>query len=501
MQPAVAMNLHDPAGIMFPHLKAITSDLQALFERVFLTVTAVTQQNSPEHISWLQSDSFFDVTYHAHEVSVGDDFLTLYSHAAAACHPEQVIHLCFIDRVAFALQTEHRVAFMADVQSLTPEDTPLIFQRSAAAWETHPRNYRDLEQMITTVGEWLFGKSLDFAWCHLALQTHQLQQALSHITRRDLAMLSEFVLALRYSFETKEVNWLTWEDPFILSCDPQQLKAEREQSVSETRKRLTYVIPMLQLLYATAERDKMINSASTVALAVLYHDPPGTLYDQIERVLPVLNDTFAGIAVQASHGANARSLALFAAANALVEQRSSVEESAGPKYGKFRRQALALALKFDAPFLMYCDGDRVLHWADRYPNELPRLVACLPENDFTIIGRTPRAFETHPGYQRDTEGIINRVYAAISGFPWDVTAAARGLSRQAAAAILAGCPDDDITNDVSWPLFLQSATDLTLGYTAVEGLEFETGDRFAEEIAAAGSYDKWLKQIDADPRR
>jgi hypothetical protein len=246
------MNLHDPTGIMFPHLKAITPDLQALFERVFLTVTAVTQQKFPQYSVWLQPDDFFHVTYHADEVTVGEDFLTLYHRAAAACHPEQIIHLCFIDRVAFALQSEHRAAFMADIRDLSSADTPLIFQRSAAAWETHPHNYRDLEQMVTTAGKWLFGKSLDFAWCHLVLPAHQLQHILPLITRRDLAMFCELVLALKDEIKTRDVDWLAWEDPFILGRDARQLKSEREQNPSETRKRLAYVILMLQLLYETA---------------------------------------------------------------------------------------------------------------------------------------------------------------------------------------------------------------------------------------------------------
>lgn len=253
MQPVAAMNLHDPAGIMFPHLKAITPDLQALFERVFLTVTAVTQQKFPQYSVWLQPNSFFHVTYHADDVTVGEDFLTLYRRAAAASHSEQTVHLCFIDRVAFALQSEHRAAFMADIQNLSSTDVPLIFQRSAAAWETHPQNYRDLERMVTTAGEWLFGKSLDFAWCHLVLQARQLQRILPLMTRCDLAMFCELVLALRDEFKTKDVDWLAWEDPFLIGRDALELKMEREQSPVETRKRLAYVIPMLQLLGESAE--------------------------------------------------------------------------------------------------------------------------------------------------------------------------------------------------------------------------------------------------------
>ena len=45
----------------------------------------------------------------------------------------------------------------------------------------------------------------------------------------------------------RAVDWLSWEDPFILSFDPDRLKLEREQSVAETKKRLSHVTSILQL--------------------------------------------------------------------------------------------------------------------------------------------------------------------------------------------------------------------------------------------------------------
>src|SRR6185369_12610676 len=115
---------------------------------------------------------------------------------------------------------------------------PLIFQRSEAAWETHPRNYRELEQIVTRVGELLFNRSLDFAWCHLVVQAAQLQAILPHIKNHDLSMVAEMVLLLKDEIQTQSVDWLAWEDPFICDRDPRQLKQEREQSSAETQKRL-----------------------------------------------------------------------------------------------------------------------------------------------------------------------------------------------------------------------------------------------------------------------
>jgi len=238
----------------------------------------------------------------------------------------------------------------------------------------------------------------------------------------------------------------------------------------------------------------------TVALAVTYHDPEGRMHQQIKRVLPVLTDLFGGLALRASHSAHPPSLALFAEAGAAIARGTPERAVERFKLGQARREAVALALQFDCPFILYCDGDRVLHWAERYPKELEQVVTGMADYDFTVLGRTPRAFDSHPRIQRDTEAIVNRAFATVSGHAWDVTAATRGLARRAAMAILAGCPDEEVSTDVSWPLFLERAGSFSLGYIATEGMEFETPDRYGEEIAQAGGLAPWLARLDADPR-
>jgi hypothetical protein len=44
------------------------------------------------------------------------------------------------------------------------------------------------------------------------------------------------------------VDWLAWEDPFLLGRDPAEMKAEREQSTDEYEKRLSYCLPMVEAL-------------------------------------------------------------------------------------------------------------------------------------------------------------------------------------------------------------------------------------------------------------
>lgn len=248
MKPIAVIPMHDPTGVMFPHLEAITPVLKQVFAQVFVSVTAITQRRLPDSVARLEENDFFQVSRYKFDITVGEDFLTLYAKTASACHPDQILHLCFIDRVAYALQSNYQADFIRDVKAVKGEQTPLIFARSESAWQTHPGNYRAVERMATNAGELLFGKPLDFAWCHLVVRARRLQEVIPTIERRDLSFFAEFTLALRNEIHMKEVNWLSWEDPFILSRDPDQLKGEREGSIEETRKRLAYVMPILKLL-------------------------------------------------------------------------------------------------------------------------------------------------------------------------------------------------------------------------------------------------------------
>ena len=221
---------------------------------------------------------------------------------------------------------------------------------------------------------------------------------------------------------------------------------------------------------------------------------------QAKKVLPVLVEIFAAIAIRPSRETHPDVLSLFSSAGGWLDETAPARPT-GAGLGLARSQAVALALRAETPCVMYCDGDRALHWGQFYPRELAEVVCRLNEADFTILGRTARAFNTHPQVQRDTEAIINRVFKLVSGWDWDVGAGARGLSRRAAEAILAGCRDENLSNDVSWPLFLRAQGGFSISQILADGLEFETPDRFDAEVAAAGGREAWVEQFDADPAR
>jgi len=242
---------------------------------------------------------------------------------------------------------------------------------------------------------------------------------------------------------------------------------------------------------------------------MVYHDPAGRMLDQLGRTLPAITSIFDEVLVQASATANQQGKYLLESAGAkvfsarLISSPNGSHRADGIGIGRLRRNTLELAFQHSAAsHAIYCDADRVLHWAEFYPDEFRAISEAVRAFDFTVLGRTPRAFESHPRTQRDTETIINRLFGQVSGFPWnDVTSGARGVSRAAAEVIVAQVEDNELSTDISWPMYLQRQDERrswSIGYVEAEGLEFETADRFADEVSAIG-YAAWLDRLENDP--
>jgi hypothetical protein len=136
-----------------------------------------------------------------------------------------------------------------------------------------------------------------------------------------------------------------------------------------------------------------------------------------------------------------------------------------------------------------------------YPRELASVVGDIPNYDLLVLGRTARAWATHPAYQAETEPLFNKVFALVTGLPWDIGAGSRGLSSRAARTLLELSQELSVGIDAEWPLLLLNRPGFRLGQRLCEGLEFETADRFGPEIEAAGGYAAWEAAQSADPRR
>jgi len=247
MKPSLVLPYHDPEGVMFPHLKAILPDLKAHFGRVYICPPLETCQNAAL-MAQIEAEKFFTIFPVDRPMRTGEHFTYTYMNAAQAARADEIIHLAFIDRLSFALETRFREQFLADVDALRLDDLPIIFQRSPAAWTTHPENYARLEGFVTKIGEQLFGKTLDYGWCHLVVRAGELREVMPKVTHPGISMVAEIILHMQHHIRTREVDWLAWEDPFLLGRDPAEMKAEREQSIDEYEKRLSYCLPMVEAL-------------------------------------------------------------------------------------------------------------------------------------------------------------------------------------------------------------------------------------------------------------
>jgi hypothetical protein len=123
MKSSLAFPFNDQDGALFHHLQVILADLKSHFERAYICPPLSTL-NHVEHMQELNADDFFTIIPIDRERQIGEYFHFLYQRAAEAAPPEQIIHLCYLDRVAFALQGEYREAFLTDIDSLSTADVP-----------------------------------------------------------------------------------------------------------------------------------------------------------------------------------------------------------------------------------------------------------------------------------------------------------------------------------------------------------------------------------------
>lgn len=224
-----------------------------------------------------------------------------------------------------------------------------------------------------------------------------------------------------------------------------------------------------------------------VALVSTMHDPAGRMVEATRRLLPRITELYEAVAIAPTSLTSPRMLD--ALQGAVVEP---LAESNGC-IGVGRRHALRMGLRTGADHLHYCDFDRLLHWIGAYPEELSLAIDRIREHDYLILGRTDRAFATHPRVQRDTESITNHAFSLWFGRQVDVSAGACGVSRRAAELLLQRSIAPTNATDAEWPALVHVAPGMTVGYLRTEGLEFETPDYCPNEIALAGSLDAWLE--------
>lgn len=243
-----------------------------------------------------------------------------------------------------------------------------------------------------------------------------------------------------------------------------------------------------------------MGSSPAVALALTVHQPDERLVPLMREHLPPLVARYAAATAYCSRESRATVLDLLRQQGVAVGV-SDIAAGGIHHIGRVRRETIRLGLQAGTSHLQMCDFDRALHWSAHHPQELDHVIATIPDHDLLVLGRTDRAWRTHPPYQAETEPLFNKVFTLVSGLPWDVGAGSRGLSRRAAETLLRLSTEETVGVDAEWPLLLLNCEGFAVGHRPCEGLEFETADRFGAEIEAAGGYRAWEAQMSADPAR
>lgn len=216
-------------------------------------------------------------------------------------------------------------------------------------------------------------------------------------------------------------------------------------------------------------------------------DPEGALVGKLSDHLPRLGERFETMSVAVTPETHPRVLDLLRSSRAHCVAGTSDLDA----IGRDRRAAVALALESgSAPYMLYADLDHVLRWVENDPQELDEVIEEIATSDCTVIGRGPLSMAQTPRRLAATEGIVNQIFALLTGNHWDVLMAARGLSRLAAKAIVSDCQVDTVGNDCAWPLFCRSRG-LTLHYFEAEGLTYQTNQDYAHDLPDS---------LDSDPQ-
>ena len=148
--------------------------------------------------------------------------------------------------------------------------------------------------------------------------------------------------------------------------------------------------------------------------------------------------------------------------------------------------------------ILYMDFDRLIHWCNKFPVEFTEIIQKNLDVDYLHIGRTSRAFETHPDTQKETENIVNEVCSNLLGFKEtrDIISVCYIFTKELGEKILKIKNTTTTGFYGSWPVYLWNWA-ASKRYIEVEGLEWETPDRFKTEIAQIG-YNIWLKKFQSN---
>jgi hypothetical protein len=236
-----------------------------------------------------------------------------------------------------------------------------------------------------------------------------------------------------------------------------------------------------------------MSQIKTIILASTLHDPESKFMKLMDPFLPVIEPLFKERVICCTPSTQKKVLNSLKAKGFRVVVGNSMDQVGNYKL------AIQTSLKdvtdSKTQKIFYIDFDRLIHWIETYPEELSDVINNNIDVDYLHIGRTSRAFETHPPTQKETEGIINEIASKILSFKKkkDIISVCFLISKDLGAQIIK-MKNSTVTGFYSsWPLIFWNLAE-SKRYIEVEGLEWETPDQFRDEINKIG-FDKWLEKF------
>jgi 2-polyprenyl-3-methyl-5-hydroxy-6-metoxy-1,4-benzoquinol methylase len=170
-----------------------------------------------------------------------------------------------------------------------------------------------------------------------------------------------------------------------------------------------------------------------------------------------------------------------------------------PDWSWGRYTALQKSLETPADFIQYADFDRLLRWVETRPQEWRRVLQQIQVWDCLVIGRTPEAYATHPRALTATEETSNRIVSFFLGEQVDASAGSKGFSRRAVEFLIQNTkPGHPFGADAEW-LILLKRSGFRFGSIQVDGLEWESADRYKDRAVTTLEQEQAAKAYDADP--
>lgn len=230
-----------------------------------------------------------------------------------------------------------------------------------------------------------------------------------------------------------------------------------------------------------------------IGLVSPLHDPEARLAKAIRTYGKNLKTIYFGaIIVKVTKNTHTETLKALASANILYSKQTTVGNYVA--MGKTYKQAVNLGLKMNTRHIHVCDFDRILHWVKVFPNELRDVVKLLPSNTgITWIGRTKRAFETHPKTQKETEEIVNALASKVAGIEVDIMSGSFSMDNDSARKILKKSTRNDYSFFAEF-LSIAKRSGIQINTLMTEGLEWETPDQYIDKIRKEG-YSDWLDEF------